>query len=148
MDDVHGTGKRGQVVNVAGGHARNYLFPRKLAIEASKSNLDNLEKKLKSEEHRRDKEKGAAQDIADKLKDVSVTIPVRVGEGGKLFGSVSGKEIAEALLSQAGQTVDKKKIVLNENIKAVGNYTATIKLNQQVTAEVAVEVVPQEAPNK
>ena len=141
LEDVKGTGKKGQIVNASDGHARNFLIPRKLAVEATKASVTELESKQKNAEHKIRKERDAAQELAEKLKEKILRIPVRVGENGKLFGSVSNKEIAEALQTQASISVDKKKIVINEHVKSVGRYAANVKLNAQVTAQVTFDVV-------
>jgi large subunit ribosomal protein L9 len=140
LEDVKGTGKKGQIVEASDGHARNFLLPRKLATEATKANLAALEAKQKSAEHKLNSELETAQKQAEILNSQTVIIPVRVGEGGKMFGSVSGKEIAEALQHQ-GINVDKKKIVVTEHVKSAGHYTATVKLHAQVAATVKFEVV-------
>lgn len=141
LQDVKGTGKKGQIVEVSDGHGRNFLLPRKLAAEASKANINELDAKQKQAEHKQQKELDAAQALAAQLKEKRVRIPVRVGESGKMFGSVSNKEIAEALQSQANITVDKKKIVLAEPVKTTGSYTAQVKLYAQVAAELHFDVV-------
>jgi len=144
LEDVKGTGKKGQVVNASDGHARNFLFPRKLAIEATAANMAALEKQQKDAQNKVAKEVAAANELAEKLQAKPVTIAAKVGEKGRMFGSISNKEVAEAILSQLGVTVDKKKITLNEPVKSVGEYTAAVKLHTQVTAKLAFEVVPAE----
>jgi len=140
LEDVKGVGKKGQLVNASDGHARNFLFPRKLAIEATKANLAELDAKKKKEDHKLQLEVDAAQQIADKLKDTKVKLPVKVGSNGKMFGSISNKEVAEAIQSQLGVAVDKKKIVV-QAIKTVGEHTATIKLHPKVNVPLAFELV-------
>lgn len=140
LEDVKGTGKKGQICEVSDGHARNFLLPRKLVAEATKANLNELEAKQKQADHKLQRELTAAQETAARLQDKTVRLLVRVGENGKMFGSVSNKEIAEALQSQTGISVDKKKIVLGEPVKAVGQYTATAKLHTQVNAKIRFEV--------
>jgi len=144
LEDVKGTGKKGQVVNASDGHARNFLFPRKLAIEATDANLANLEAQQKKAQHKVATEVKAAQELAEKLESKPVTIGAKVGDKGRMFGSISNKEIAEAIQSQLGVTVDKKKIVLADPVKAVGTYAVTAKLHAQVSAKLAVEIVPSE----
>ena len=141
LEDVKGTGKKGQVVNASDGHARNFLLPRKLAIEATGSNLASLEAQQKKAEHKMATEVKAAQDIAAQLQAKPVKISAKVGERGRMFGSISNKEIAEALQAQAGIIIDKKKIVIHEPVKSTGQYTVTIKLSAQVTANVTFDVV-------
>jgi large subunit ribosomal protein L9 len=141
LQDVKGTGKKGQVVEVSDGHAVNFLLPRKLAAEATKGNMAELDAKQKQAEHKIVREVQLAQAVADKINGKTLRLAVRVGENGKMFGSVSNKEIAEALQTQADISVDKKKIVLSEPVKAIGQYKATVKLHAQVQATVTFEVV-------
>jgi large subunit ribosomal protein L9 len=141
LQDVKGTGKKGQVVEVSDGHAINFLLPRKLAAEATKGNMAELDAKQKQAEHKIVREVQLAQAVADKISGKTLRLAVRVGENGKMFGSVSNKEIAEALQTQADISVDKKKIVLSEPVKSVGQYKAVVKLHAQVQATVAFEVV-------
>ena len=140
LEDVKGTGKKGQVVNASDGHARNFLFPRKLAIEATDANLASLNAQQKKTEHKLAQEVQAAKEIAEKLQAKPVVINAKVGDKGRMFGSISNKEVAEAIQSQLGVAVDKKKVVLTEPVKAVGKYTATAKLHPQVSATVEFEV--------
>ncbi|MCL2405457.1 MAG: 50S ribosomal protein L9 [Defluviitaleaceae bacterium] len=144
LEDVKGTGKKGQVVNASDGHARNFLFPRKLAVEATDANLHALNTQQKKAEHKVAQEVKAAQEIAEKLQAKPIKISVKVGEKGRMFGSISNKEVAEATQSQLGVVVDKKKIVLTEPVKSVGTYTATAKLHPQVSAKIDVEIVAAE----
>jgi len=144
LEDVKGTGKKGQVVNASDGHARNFLFPRKLAIEATDANMANLNAQQKKAEHKLSQEVKAAQELAEKLQAKPVIIKAKVGDKGRMFGSISNKEVAEAITSQLGVQVDKKKIVLTEPVKAVGMYTATAKLHVQVSAKVEFEVAAAE----
>ena len=144
LEDVKGTGKKGQVVNASDGHARNFLFPRKLAIEATAANLASLEAQQKKAEHKVATEVKAAQELAEKLQAKPVVIKAKVGDKGRMFGSISNKEVAEAIQSQVGLPVDKKKIALTEPVKTVGKYTATAKLHPQVSAKIDFEVAPAE----
>ena len=140
LEDVKGVGKRGQVVNAADGHARNFLFPRKLAKEATKENMAKLEKDQKDARDKHGKEVEAANKIAARLAEVHLKIPVKVGGGSKMFGSIGAKEIAEALISQAGIEVDRKKIVM-QPIKTVGEHEVVVKLHSEVQAKLGVELV-------
>jgi len=144
LEDVKGTGKKGQVVNASDGHARNFLFPRKLAIEANDTNLASLNAQQKKAEHKLSLEVKAAQDLAEKLQAKPVVIKAKVGDKGRMFGSISNKEVAEAIQSQLGVAVDKKKLVLTDPVKSVGKYTATAKLHPQVSAKVDFEVAAAE----
>jgi len=141
QQDVKGTGKKGQVCEVADGYARNFLFPRKLAIEATQGNLQDIAHKKAAEQKRKDKEKEEALSLASKLNSLVVIVSSKTGEGGRLFGSITNKEIAEALQKQHGLTVDKRRLELKEPIKALGDYTIQAKLHPEVSAKVQVRVV-------
>jgi large subunit ribosomal protein L9 len=144
LEDVKGSGKRGQIVNVSDGHAKNFLIPRKLAAEATKAALAQWERDQKNAENKRQGEVGAAQALAQRIGETVVKLPMKVGENGKLFGSVSTKEIAAALSSQAGIDVDRRKIVLDEPIKSIGIKKVPIKLYTDIQAQLSVEIVPEE----
>ena len=139
LEDVKGTGKKGQTVEASDGHARNFLIPRKLAVEATKANVAQLEDAKKRAANRLQKDIEDAQAIAEKLKETNVKVSVKAGSAGKIFGSIGNKEIAEALVKY-GITVDKKKIVVSA-IKTVGEHTANLKLHPQVSATLKFEVV-------
>jgi len=141
LEDVKGIGKKGQVINASDGHARNFLLPRKLGIEATSANMANLEAQQKNAQQKVAKEVQAAEELATKLQAKPVTLKVKTGDKGRMFGSITNKEIAEAIQTQLGQTVDKKKIVLSDPIKAIGTYTVTAKLHTQVSAKLNVEIV-------
>lgn len=141
LQDVKSVGKKGQTVNVSDGYAHNFLFAKKLAIEANKSNLNELALKQKSEERRKEQEYQEAKELGEKLEKQTVKVGVKTGEGGKLFGSVTNKEIAAALEKETGIKIDKKKIVLNDQIKMVGKRTVQVKLHPKVTASLSVEIV-------
>jgi len=140
LEDVKGIGKKGQVINASDGHARNFLLPRKLAVEATNANMTILETQQKNAQQKIAKEVKAAEEMAAKLQDKPITIKVKTGDKGRMFGSITNKEIAEAITSQLGQTVDKKKIVLTDPIKAIGTYTVTAKLHTQVSAKLNVVI--------
>ncbi|KAF5081086.1 50S ribosomal protein L9 [Anaerotignum sp.] len=141
LQDVKSVGKKGELVNASEGYAKNFLFPKKLAVEATKSNLNDFELKQKSEEKRKQEELENAQKIAENLKEQVVTIKVKTGGNGKLFGSVTNKEVADAIVEQTKQDIDKKKVSIGDPIKMVGERTATIKLHPKVTAEVTIKIV-------
>lgn len=141
LQDVKSVGKKGQTVNVSDGYAHNFLFAKKLAIEANKSNLNELALKQKSEERRKEQEYQEAKELGEKLEKQTVKVGVKTGEGGKLFGSVTNKEIAAALEKETGIKIDKKKIVLNDQIKMIGKRTVQVKLHPKVTASLSVEIV-------
>jgi len=143
-EDVQGVGNIGDILEVAPGYARNFLFPRNKAVEATGRSLKTVEhaKRVIGEKARR--EKAALEEIAKKVSAIAVTIPVQVGKDDKLFGSVTAKDIAEALAAQ-GVEVDKRKIELGNPIKELGTVSVPIKLHSQVTATVSVTVVKTEA---
>ena len=140
QQDIKGQGKKGQMIDAAEGYARNYLLPRKLAIPATADaiNTMNLREKARRAEEAVNRE--AAVQLGGKLKDVTVKIPARGGKEGKLFGAITNKEIAEALLAQFRLDVAKQKIVLDEPIKAFGTYEVRAKLGYEVTAKFSVSV--------
>lgn len=138
--DVKGTGKAGDVVNVSDGYARNMLIPRGMATEATAGNIRQLEKKKAIEAEKRAEEKAEAQKQAAKLEKALVTIRTKAGDGGRIFGSITSKDIADAIGSQLGIEVDKKKIQLDSPIKQTGETTVTIRLYHEVNASVRVSV--------
>lgn len=141
LEDIKGVGKKGQLLNASDGHARNYLIPKKLAVEATKGNLNELEKKEKSELAKKQKEKEEAIELGKQLEQKPIKIHVKTGENGKLFGSVTNKEIAQALEEQTGIKIDKKKIILEETIKNIGTKTIEVKLHPNVTSKLNVEII-------
>ncbi len=142
-EDIDNLGKIGDMVKVADGYARNYLVPKKKAIEATPKNVHAMEhaKKMVSDRLRKLKKEAAAD--ADRIKALSVTIKAKAGEEGKLFGSVTTMDIAEAMKAQ-GVEIDKRKIVLEEPIKRLGDFTVTVKLHADVTADFKLSVVAEE----
>ena len=138
LEDVKGTGKKGQIVNASDGYANNFLFPKKLAVAATNDNLNSIKLQKKTEDKRKAEELAAAKELAEKLTNKDIKISVKTGDNGKLFGSVTNKEIAAAIEQQTGLVIDKKKIVLNDQIKMVGTRHVNIKLHPEVTAEVKV----------
>lgn len=141
LEDVKGVGKKGQLVNASDGYAKNFLFPKKLAVEATKANLNEFELKQKSEAKRRQEEYEQAQELGKALSDKVITVAVKTGGNGKLFGSVTNKEIAEEIIKQTGLEIDKKKVSIGDPIKMVGERTAVVKLHPKVTAEVKIKIV-------
>ena len=137
--DIKGTGKAGDVVNVSDGYARNMLLPKGYATEATEGNIRNL-KKQKAIAAEKKEEKAAAQQTAGKIGKVSVEIKTKAGEGGRIFGSITSKDIADALKAQHNITVDKKKILLDSPIKQTGEMTVEIKLYTDVNAKLKVVV--------
>ncbi len=141
LEDIKGVGKKGQLLNAADGHARNFLIPRKLAVEATDANIRELEKKKKAQEDQRVKELEEARELAKKAEAQKITIEVKIGENGKLFGSVTNKEIADALNKALGTNIDKKKITLDETIKTIGEKTATLKIHPDVSAKLNLSII-------
>ena len=140
--DIKGVGKKDQVIDAADGYARNFLFPKKLAVPADVGNMNNLKSKNTSADYRRQEDLKEAKEIAERLKKITIKITVKAGENGRLFGAVTSKEIAEALKKDFNIDVDKKKILLQESIKMAGVTRVDIKLNEGVMAAVAVMVIP------
>ncbi len=140
LKDVKGSGKKGEIKNVADGYARNMLLPKELAVEATPENLNKLQGQQASAQHKVDVDIQNAKDTADKLKDQKVIITAKAGSNGKLFGSVTAGNVAEAIEKQFGVKIDKKKIVLSTDIKNFGSYTATIKLYNGISEKIDVEV--------
>lgn len=140
QQDVKGKGKRGQLVNVSDGYARNFLFPQSLAVEASADNVNKMRMQDKAKKAQMEAEMAEAREIAEKLKGILVKIPAKAGAGGKLFGSVTSKEVAEALQAQCGIAIAKAKIVQDEPIKAFGTFQLKCKLGYEITGTLNVVV--------
>lgn len=141
LENIKGVGKKDEIINANDGYARNYLFPKKLAVEANKGNLANLKSKQDSNKFKRDTEKSEAEEIAKKLDNIILKIKVKAGENGKIFGGVTAKEISEYLKSVYNLDIDKKKIVLKETIKTLGTVTVDIKLFEGVVAKLKVSTI-------
>ena len=141
--DVKGTGKAGDVVKVSDGYARNMLLPRGYATEATEGNIRSLEKQKAVLAEKKAAEKQAAQELAEKINQAEVVIKTKAGENGKIFGSITSKDIADALKEQKKITVEKKKIQLDNPIKGIGEMTVNIKLYPEVTAKLKVSVIAQ-----
>ena len=141
LEDVKSLGKKGEIVSVSDGYAKNMLFPKKLAQEANGKNLNDLKLQKKHNDKVAAEHLAAAKQLAADLEGKKVVIPIRSGEGGRIFGSVSTKEIAGAAKEQLSLTLDKKKMVLSDPIKALGTYEVPIKLHPQVTGTLRVQVV-------
>lgn len=138
--DVKGSGKKGELVKVSDGYARNFLLPKGLAIEASAQALGEMKARQASVEHKAAVEKQAAQEMAGKIGGKTVKIAAKAGANGKLFGSVTSKEISEELSRQFGAQIDKRKIVMDSDIKAFGSYTVQVKLHPGIAADIYVVV--------
>ncbi len=144
LQDVKSLGKKGEIVNVNDGYARNFILPKKLGAEATPKNLNDLKLRKNNEKKVARENLEAAKELAAELAAGKVELAIKVGEGGRTFGSVSGKEIAAAVKEQMKLEIDKKKIVLKENIKTLGTHIVNVKLHPEVTAELRV-VVKEEA---
>ena len=140
QEDVKALGKKGQVIEVKDGYARNFLFPKKLAVEATDVNLKEVERQEKIKANKKQQELEAAKKLKEQLTKVNVTLKVKSGENGKLFGAVTSKDIAESIEKNSTLKIDKRKIELKDNIKTLGNYQVSIKIHPEVTAEINVKV--------
>ena len=140
LQDIRGKGKKGQMIEASDGYARNYLLPRKMAVEATADNINTMKMNDKAKAEQAAREKAQAQEFAEKLKEITVEIPAKAGSGGRLFGSITSAEISDALKNQHGITIDKKKIVQDEPIKSYGTYSLKAKLGYEITATIAVHV--------
>jgi large subunit ribosomal protein L9 len=143
QSDVESVGKAGEIVNVKDGFARNYLIPRKLAVVADEKNVRVFEHLKRQTEDRIRKQRKAAEALKEKIESLTLTIPCKVGEEGKLFGSVTNIQIAEALKSK-GIELDRKKIILEKPIKVLGDYEALVKLESDITAKIKISLVKEE----
>lgn len=139
--DIKGVGKKDQVINASDGYARNFLFPKNLAVEANTENMSKLKAKQDSNAYKKSQEKEEAKKIADKLSKILLKVPVKAGENGKIFGGVSAKEIADLLKKEYKIEIDKKKIELKETIKTLGVRTITIKLYEGVIGDLKIDVI-------
>ena len=140
QQDVNGKGKKGQMIEVSDGYARNYMLPRKIAVEATPDNINTMRMNDKALLERQTKERAEAVRIMNEMKEVTLTLRVKGGGAGRLFGSVTTQEISEALKEQMNIDVDKRKIVLDEAIKNVGTYTVKCKLGYEVVGNLKVKV--------
>lgn len=141
LDNIKGVGKKDEIINASDGYARNYLFPKKLAVEATKENLGKLESKNEANKFKKQNEKNDAIEVANKLKELVLTIKVKAGENGKIFGGITSKEISENLKEQYKIEIDKKKIEVKETIKNIGRFTINIKLYEGVNAKLTVNII-------
>lgn len=140
LQDVKGKGKKGQLIDASDGYARNYLLPRKLAVEANSDNLNTMRMNDKAAAEKAAKERAEALDISKKLKELTVTVKAKGGGAGRLFGSVTSAEIADALKAQHGIAIDKRKLALDEPIKNAGTYTVKCKLGYEITGELTCKI--------
>lgn len=140
IEDVKSLGKKGEIVNVSDGYARNMLFPKKLGVEANAKNINDLKLQKAHEDKVAQEVLAEAKALAEEISKKEVTVSIKVGEGGKTFGSVSSKEIAAAAKDQLGLDIDKKKLVLPDAIKTFGNHEVPVKLHKDVTGKLTVKV--------
>lgn len=141
LDNIKGVGKKDEVINASDGYARNFLFPKKLAVEANNENMSKLKAKQDANEYKKSQEKEEAQKQAEKLKGILLKIVVKSGENGRIFGSITSKEIADSLKEQYKIEVDKKKIDLKEPIKTLGSFTVSIKLYEGVVGTLKIQLI-------
>lgn len=145
LQDVKSLGKKGEIVNVSDGYARNYVLPRKLGVEANSTNMNDLKLQKANADKVAQEQLDAARQLAAELETKEVVLGMKSGEGGRTFGSISSKEIATAAKTQCGLELDKKKIQLPEAIKTLGVYEVNIKLHAKVTGKLKVKVVEEQA---
>ena len=140
LQDVKGKGKKGQMLEVSDGYARNFMLPRKLAVEATTDAINTMRMNDKATQERIAREKAEAMALAQKLREMTLVVTARGGGTGRLFGSVTSQEIADALKAKTGVTIDKRKIVIADPIKNVGTYTVTCKLGYEISAPLSVKI--------
>ena len=140
LQDVKGKGKKGQMLEVSDGYARNYMLPRKIAVEATADAVNTMRMNDKAAAEKAAKERAEALEISKKLKVMTLTVTAKGGGAGRLFGSVTNQEIADALKAQSGISLDKRKIVISDPIKSIGTYTVQCKLGYEITAALTVKI--------
>lgn len=140
LEDVKALGKKGQIVNINDGYARNFVLPKKLGLEATAKNLNDLKLQKKKAEKEAAEELAVAKEFAVKVEEKPVNLTMKIGEGGRTFGTISTKEIAVAAKQQLGFDIDKKKMKLDEPIKTLGTHIVTVKLHKEVTSKLTVKV--------
>ncbi len=140
LSDIKNVGKKDEILNANDGYARNFLFPKKLAVEATPDNLKKLKDRKDSEAHKKELDKQKAMEIAEQLNKLQLNLKVKAGENGKIFGGITSKEISEELKKQNNIDIDKKKIVLSETIKNLGRFSVDIKLYEGITAKLTVSI--------
>ncbi len=140
QQEVKKLGKKGDILEVSEGYGRNYLLPKKLAIEATAANVNAISQQKAAEAHKQQRANDEAHVLASQLAKVAVKIAVKTGEGGKVFGSVTAKDISEALEKQYGIEIDKRKIELKDAIKSVGSYPVVIRIHPEITTKIEVQV--------
>lgn len=140
LADVKGVGKKDQIVNASDGYANNFLFPKKLAIEATTENLKRVENRQARDAEDKAQVLKEAQELGEKIKQINVKMKGKAGESGKLFGAITNKEVAQSLKEQSGIEIDRKKISLTRDIKAIGTFSADVKLHPKVTVKLDITV--------
>jgi large subunit ribosomal protein L9 len=140
LQDVKAQGKKGEIINVSDGYAKNFLFPRNLAKEATAQVISEVKAKNDSAAYKKETERKAALELAEKIKDAVIVFKTTGGEDGRLYGAVTTKDVAEKINSQLGLAIDKKKIVLSDNIKRTGEYSVKIKLYPEISVELKIIV--------
>ena len=140
LQDVKGKGKKGQMIEVSDGYARNFMLPKKMAIEATPDAINTMKMNDKATQERIAREKAEALELSKKLREMTLTVTCKGGGNGRLFGSVTSQEIADALAKNSGIKLDKRKLVLSDTIKNVGTYTVTCKLGYEITAPLTVKI--------
>ena len=140
LQDVKGKGKKGQLLEISDGYARNYLLPRKLAVEATADAVNTKKMNDKAAAEKAAKERAEALEISHKLREMTLVVTAKGGGAGRLFGSVTNQEIADALKAKSGIALDKRKIVINDPIKSVGTYTVQCKLGYEISAPLTVKI--------
>ena len=141
LENVKGVGKKDEIINANDGYARNFLFPKNLAIEANSTNLSKLKSKQDSASFKKSEEKKNAEEVKEKLSKIVLKINVKAGENGKIFGGVTAKEISEQLKKQYNYNIDKKKIDIKETIKTIGMFTIDLKLFEGVVGKLKIHII-------
>lgn len=140
LSDIKNVGKKDEILNANDGYARNFLFPKKLAVEATPDNLKKLKDKKDSEAHKKELDKQKAKEIAEIINKLELNLKVKAGENGKIFGGITAKEISEELKKQSNIEVDKKKVALTETIKTLGRFSVDIKLYEGIIAKLTIDI--------
>lgn len=148
LEDVKSLGKKGEIVNVNDGYARNFILPKKLGLEATSKNLNDLKLQKQNDEKVAQEKLDAAKALAEEIKEKSITVKIQAGVEGKVFGSISSKEIATEAKKQLNMDIDKKKIVIPDAIKSLGTYNVNIKLHKDVTATLTVKLKQNKNPKE
>ena len=140
LQDIKGVGKKDEIINASDGYARNFLFPKKMAIPADEGNMARLQSKKDSQEYKKELERKDAKQVKSKIENIVLEIKVKAGENGKIFGGVTSKEISEELKNKYDIKVDKKKVMLKETIKTLGRFNIEIKLYEDKTANLVLQI--------